>query len=162
MEITVAYGAALAAILISIICRRIILSIAARFKNHFRSLILYPLILQRNKHTGSVNRLDLISLFVFLGANVVALIWPPNDHDALSRRASLLSLLNLIPLFLGGKTNPLMSFVGLSLQKYYFAHHWFGRVAAVEGLIHAGLSLYEDQIRTNNISISGYTVSLIP
>ncbi|KAI0976396.1 hypothetical protein F4678DRAFT_416913 [Xylaria arbuscula] len=157
MDITVFYGAILAIILISATCRRFAVVITERFQQQFRRNVLYPLALTRRNHTDSITRLDVLCLLVFLGANGVILGWSPREPSAISRRASQLSLLNIVPLFLGGKTNPLISFVGIPLSKYYFAHHWFGRVAAVEALIHLGISIYKaDGLSKNGVSISGY------
>ncbi|KAI1340611.1 hypothetical protein F5Y15DRAFT_45284 [Xylariaceae sp. FL0016] len=152
------YGAGLTACIVFFTFRRIALVIAERGRTHFRRYLLYPLVIVRRRHTSSVTRLDLLFLMSFLGANGILLGWPSKDD--ISKRAALASLINLVPLSFGGKTNPLMSFVGLPLSKYYFAHHWLGRVAFVEAFIHLFVSLRRLQsFSINGISASGYTTA---
>ncbi|KAI1462864.1 hypothetical protein F4805DRAFT_12125 [Annulohypoxylon moriforme] len=157
MKVAFLYGAALAAFIVLVVCHGVCSVLMARCIKYFRSYVLYPLVRNRSRHVDNITRLNLISLLIFLGLNSLVLSWTPHDRNTLSQRASITSLFNLIPLFLGGKTNPLMSFVGFPLSTYYFSHHWFGRVATAEALIHIGLSVSTSR-SNDNISISGYIV----
>ncbi|CAJ2505628.1 Uu.00g130220.m01.CDS01 [Anthostomella pinea] len=60
----------------------------------------------------------------------------------------------MAPLFLGGRTNPLADFLRVPLSTYYLCHHWVGRIAILEGLIHAAFSLRRS--RSDHVTISGY------
>ncbi|KAI0399030.1 hypothetical protein F4802DRAFT_611197 [Xylaria palmicola] len=95
-------------------------------------VIILAILISRKTHVDSITRLDFIFLFVFLSVNGIILGWSPHERDVISRRASRMALLNISPFF-----------VGVPLSKYYFAHHWLGRVAAVEAFIHFGLSFYQ-------------------
>ncbi|KAI0965373.1 hypothetical protein F4678DRAFT_485327 [Xylaria arbuscula] len=141
MGLILFYGAVLATVIALATCRRVAVVLTEKFQVQFKRHILYPLVFPRRVHFGSVTRLDVILLVFFLGVNGLVVGWKPNQQEAISRKASQMALLNIVPLFLGGKTNPLLSFVGIPLSKYYFAYHWFGRVATVEAFIHVGLSL---------------------
>ncbi|ESZ90807.1 hypothetical protein SBOR_8812 [Sclerotinia borealis F-4128] len=81
--------------------------------------------------------------------------------DVISR-AGIMASVNLIPLFLGGWTNALANFIGISIHSYYIAHHWIGRVVIVQSLLHVALVLAAGQLWTFNSSqISGISVSCI-
>jgi len=74
-------------------------------------------------------------------------------------RSGLMASINLIPLFLGGRTNVLASFLGISLHTYYLAHHWVGRVVIIQGLIHVGSVIASRKPWTfDSFQISGISV----
>ncbi|KAJ8062059.1 hypothetical protein OCU04_009838 [Sclerotinia nivalis] len=75
--------------------------------------------------------------------------------DVISR-AGIMASVNLIPLFLGGRTNALANFIGISIHSYYIAHHWIGRVVIIQSLLHVTFVLAAGQPWTFNSSqISG-------
>ena len=51
------------------------------------------------------------------------------------------AVFNLMPMFLGGRINPFADSIGIPMSTYYLAHHWIGRVAIAEALIHSSLIL---------------------
>lgn len=53
-----------------------------------------------------------------------------------AERGALLSVANILPLCLGGRTNPLVNLVGIRLGSYHFAHQVFGAIATVQGIFH--------------------------
>ncbi|KAI0191362.1 hypothetical protein F4808DRAFT_465410 [Astrocystis sublimbata] len=69
----------------------------------------------------------------------------------------MLAIINTTLLFLGGRTNPLADFLRVPLSTYYLSHHWVGRVAILEGLIHSGLMLTRTRHgQATYRSLSGY------
>ncbi|KAF7539864.1 hypothetical protein G7Z17_g12311 [Cylindrodendrum hubeiense] len=55
----------------------------------------------------------------------------------LRNRAGVLSVLNMIPLFLlAGRNNPLIPLLGISFDTYNLIHRWFGRIVILEALVH--------------------------
>jgi hypothetical protein len=81
------------------------------------------------------------------------------SHDLMVRSGTMAAA-NLVPLFLGGRTNTLANFMGISLHTYYLAHHWIGRVVVVQSIIHVAFSIAAGTPWTFNSSqISGITVS---
>ena len=158
MEPLVVYGLTLASIIIIFTLRPIALLIVAKFGHAFRSHVQYPLVISRNGYTGSISRLEVIYLTVYLATNGLVLGYSVRDRSSLSKRAAFAALVNLVPLYFGGRTNPLMSFIGFPLPHYYLAHHWFGRVAIIEALIHAVISLLPPQSYPE-MTTSGYCVS---
>ncbi|KAH7127720.1 ferric reductase like transmembrane component-domain-containing protein [Dactylonectria macrodidyma] len=56
---------------------------------------------------------------------------------SLRNRAGVLSVLNMIPLFLlAGRNNPLIPLLGISFDTYNLIHRWFGRIVILEALVH--------------------------
>ena len=73
------------------------------------------------------------------------------------RRAAVLAGLNLAPVVLGGRTCLLLDSFNISLQHYYFAHHWLARLAIVEMTVHAALHVQTDIVWTAQ-AVCGLTV----
>jgi hypothetical protein len=73
--------------------------------------------------------------------------------------SGLMDSINLIPLFLGGRTNVLANYVGISLHTYYIAHHWLGRLVIFQSLLHVALVIASGKPWTFDSSqISGISV----
>lgn len=56
-------------------------------------------------------------------------------YDGISDLAAMIAAVNLIPLFLGGRTNYLAEFLNIPLHTYYLVDHWVGRMVVIEALI---------------------------
>lgn len=73
------------------------------------------------------------------------------------QRAATIALINMVPLFIGGQTNPLANTLGISVQSYYFTHNWIGQVAIVEAVLHSivmlSLQPQPGSIATSNIIV---------
>ena len=81
-----------------------------------------------------------------------------STSDLISRSGMMASI-NLIPLFLGGRTSVLANFLGISLHTYYLAHHWIGRIVVLQGLLHVGLVIASGKPWTfDSFQISGISV----
>ena len=159
MDLPLLYGISLAGLIVFFTCRQVTILLATKCGHTFRRHLIYPLLLNRNRFTSSITRLDVMFLVIYLATNGVVLGFSVTTRSELAHRAAIASLVNTVPLFFGVRTNPLMSFVGVPLSKYYFAHHCFGRVAIAEALLHAGLSMAN---QTWSQSLSGYLVSRTP
>jgi hypothetical protein len=59
----------------------------------------------------------------------------------ISRRAGLLSTVNLVPLVLGSHMNSIVNGCGLGYDAYGTIHRWTGWVTVVDGLIHVVLAV---------------------
>ena len=62
-------------------------------------------------------------------------------------RSGMLASINMIPLFAGGRTSSLVDFLGVPLNDHRLAHHWIGRVAVAQGLLHTVLALVSHEQR---------------
>ncbi|KAH7363530.1 ferric reductase transmembrane component 3 [Plectosphaerella cucumerina] len=89
----------------------------------------------------TVTWLDLVAAAVFVSANAVAMSYDIRDTPGFIRRSGVLSVVNMVPLFLGTRMNVIASGCGLSLPAYIAAHRWLGTMAILQGLTHAAVSL---------------------
>lgn len=125
------YGIALASILVALILRR--------GRNKLRSVaqwaacrIGHRVLLARGSWSNiTIGVPDAIILSTFLAANILLSLNGQNTAN--------LAILNLLPLFLGGRTNYQADYLGVSLPIYQLAHHWLARTFAFQALLHSGL-----------------------
>lgn len=116
----------------------------------------YPLLLPR-RHWMSITRLESLILALYFAANGAILFFGKVN---IGSTTAMLAVINAIPLFLGGRTNPVADFAGIPLSTYYISHHFIGRVVIAEAILHGALALKRS--KPDQITISGYTVSLPP
>lgn len=125
----------------------------------FERFLWYPLVLTGGYYM-SVTRFELLLFVVFLACNIFALVFLVTDVRELEQRAAVLCAINLTSLFLSGKPNPLIDLLGIPLPVYQLVHHWIGRVATFEGLLHAALTI--GRAGSGQLQVSGSFVSLPP
>lgn len=118
-----------------------------------RYLLLAPLFRKRHnrefKLSTAVNvgtlpsRLQTLFLVGYLGLNVVFCVISINWHDTKTfyddgrNRTGVLSVLNMLPLFLlAGRNNPLIWLLGISFDTYNLVHRWIGRIVVLEAVAH--------------------------
>lgn len=123
----------------------------------FTKYIQYPLLIRR-RYWGSVTRLQGLCISIYIGANALCMGLNVSGAQAFEQRAALMAIVNAVPLFLGGRTNPLTDLLGVSLPSYYLAHHWIGRVVIIEATIHS-IGVLVLQPRPGFIVTSGWIVS---
>ncbi len=85
--------------------------------------------------------IELLLLSAYIAGNGVAVALEAVKGATITSSAALAASINLVPLLLGGRTSRLADVIGLSRPTYYVAHHWIGRTAIVEGLVHAAIGL---------------------
>ncbi|KUI65140.1 hypothetical protein VM1G_00669 [Cytospora mali] len=78
----------------------------------------------------SVTVLHIIALLAFIGINILLILL------TLDNGLEEITMINLVPLFLGGRTNVVIDYLDISLHIYYFAHRWLGRIVVAQALIH--------------------------
>ncbi|KAI0836083.1 hypothetical protein F5Y06DRAFT_274157 [Hypoxylon sp. FL0890] len=126
---------------------------------HFRTWLhrhlIYPILISK------VTRLQAGLLLIYVSINAMVLVLFLKNTVELKQRAALVSILNMVPLFLGGRTSPLADLGNISLHTYYYWHVWVGRVAAIQSLLHAGLSLYQPTSKRDSITISGWIIAIL-
>jgi predicted ferric reductase len=124
---------------------------------------LFPSLIRRRRWT-SVTRIDFILLAVYVAVNAFCSGFGIGSLDergtsALMRRSGLLSSVNMVLLFLGGRTNALIDAFDIPLHTYYLAHHWVGRLVVAQALLHAGLATASRRWIWDAQSISGVVVA---
>lgn len=88
-------------------------------------------------------RLQTLFLLGYLGMQIAFCVWtiewsnPELWYDDARNRTGVLSVMNMIPLFLlAGRNNPLIYLLGISFDTYNLIHRWLGRMVVMEGVIH--------------------------
>lgn len=136
-----------------------VLAIAQLFgKRIFQKYLSYRQIPRYLRGPGKTTWFHLLLLLTFLITNVIALSVGVDDVPEFARRSGLLSVVNLIPLFLGGQINAISSHCGIGLKTYTRIHRWLGRVAIVEGLIHVIVTI---SIRRPNFETRADVAALV-
>jgi hypothetical protein len=135
--------------------------------NAFYLLRLYAFLLRRmiypllwpNPRWSRITRFQTFLLGGYFIINGFCMGIGIHSTSDLISRSGLMASVNLIPLFLGGRTSMFSRVLGLSLHSYYLWHHWIGRVVVIQGLLHASLIFKSRSPRALLPShISGITV----
>ncbi|KAF4451421.1 FAD-binding domain-containing protein [Fusarium austroafricanum] len=142
----------------------IIFPIQRRGKILFLRYLAYPQVPKYLRRSGETSWFDIIVLSMFLGANAIVLSVGVSDIAGFIKRSGLISIINLVPLFLGGQMNIIASKCGLGLRTYTRIHRWLGNIAIVEGLLHAIVSISKKtpdlNLRTNVAGLVAASVFL--
>jgi hypothetical protein len=99
-------------------------------------------------------------LLALLAVNGLLMAYQTTDLLSLSMRCAILAAINFLPLSLGGRTNVLVDFAGVSLPQHYFLHIWLGSITLVQTLIHSSIMLHQSGLKGN--PTSGLVVSHFP
>jgi hypothetical protein len=113
--------------------------------------------LKQHRRWSSVTYMDLILLGAYAGVNGFCMRFRMDGVDDLMQRSGLLSSVNTVLLFPGGRTNVFIDACGIPLHTYYLAHHWIGRIAVAQAILHAGLAISRKWARDAQ-TISGLVV----
>jgi hypothetical protein len=120
---------------------------------------IYPLLIRRRKWT-SVTYIEFVLLGAYISMNGICMGLGTHGTSDRMLRSGLMSSINTVPLFLGGRTNVLVDGFGIPLHTYYLAHHWVGRMAVMQVLLHVGLAISSRQWTLDTVTISGVVVGL--
>ncbi|KAL5401100.1 hypothetical protein PMIN04_013131 [Paraphaeosphaeria minitans] len=106
-----------------------------------RKRLLYALVMRRLRTSSDISVLAGLNLLLFGAANVTACtLWVPNPAE-IAKRCGTLFIINVIPLYLGGRTNYIADRIfRLQLNEYALLHRWIGRICVVQGLVHGFLN----------------------
>ena len=109
---------------------------------HVRKHLSYPLLTTRWQGTTNFTRLDGLILSIYLTLNVVCTVYRIHSTEQLNQRSKTLFMINLVPLYVGGRTNFIADKV-FKLRRTHLeiVHRWVGRVCAVQGYIHSVIAL---------------------
>ena len=101
----------------------------------------YPLLIPR-RYWMSMTWFECAILLLVLGGNLFALFYAlPKTPAAFGRRSAVVAATNMVPLFLGGRTNLVADFLRVPLSTYYIFHHWIGRIAILQCILHSVIVL---------------------
>lgn len=110
-------------------------------KRYCLRYLLYPQIHRYIRASWS----DLAILLIFIVANTIATAINVRNVAGFVKRIGLISVVNIVPQFLGGRLNIVLNQCGIGLKAYTRMHRWLGRVAIVQGLIHVIAALANHQ-----------------
>jgi hypothetical protein len=161
MDIIQIYATTVAAIGAALLIRTLGWRLLRIIYYHWRPKLKYVCyaILVRRRYWGSVTWLQSILLSGYVIANGFAMGLDIHNIQDLIRRTGLMATVNMVPLFLGGRTSVLAQFMGISIHSYYLFHHWIGRIVAIQGMLHFGLLVATGQVNgIGAFQISGITV----
>jgi predicted ferric reductase len=95
-------------------------------------------------------RFDVVLIVLFLVGNAICIY--VNDVPSLVERSALLCAINLVPLALGERMNPLASISRVRLGASASMHEWLGSVVIAEGLVHTAAAMSSQHINIHNTS----------
>lgn len=164
MNLTHWYAVAIAGTAACLLFRRIGLVASEFLVSRFKALALrsiaYPLLVHRRYWT-SVTRLQGAMIGSYYIINGFCMGLGIRSRADLIARSGMMASINLVPLFLGGRTSMLANFLGISLHTYYLTHHWIGRLVVIQSLLHVALVIAAGKPWTFDSSqVSGISVSL--
>jgi hypothetical protein len=106
-----------------------------------------------NRYIGfSTMRFDVILVILFLVGNAICITIGMKDITSLVKRSALLYTINLVPLALGERINPMASIFRMRLSASASMHEWLGSVVMAEGLVHIAAALSSQRVNIHNIS----------
>jgi hypothetical protein len=152
---TITFGAIFVGLLLVWIIRS-----ALRFPRVLLSLlrIAYPVWIRRRKWRTSVTYLEVVLLLLYLIVNGICIRVVAYKASDAMRRLGIMASINMILLFLGGRTNKLADKFGVPLYTYYLLYYWVGRMVVIQGVLYAGLAI---SLSRNSLNKSGILVSLL-
>jgi hypothetical protein len=120
-----------------------------------RKQLLYQLVYRRRNGSDDVSVLSLFNICLLVGANITACALKIQDRGELARRCGRLFLVNMIPLFLGGKRSLLADqILRIHSSEQSLLHRWMGRVCVLQGVIHATISTLAASPTAPQITVS--------
>ena len=125
-----------------------------------RKQLIYTLVVRRQNGSSNVTVISAICMLVFVVGNAIASFVGIQTRIQLAERLAALFSINLVPLYLGGRSNFLVDrILGLPLHQIGLSHRWIGRVCATQGITHALLRMYLHPTDRPRISAVGAIVS---
>ena len=104
-----------------------------------------------NRYIGfPTMRFDVVLIVLFLVGNAICIY--VKDVASLVERFALLCTINLVPLTLGERMNPLANICRVRLGASASMHEWLGSVAIVEALVHTAAAMSSQHVNINTTS----------
>ncbi len=103
--------------------------------------IVYPLFLRRHRLMGPWSRSGFLLRFAYIAANIFCSGFRIVSVPEASNRTGTLSLINMLPLFLGPHLSFLAVMMGLSLHNFQAVHGSSAFVSVLLSAAHTGLGL---------------------
>lgn len=129
-------------------------------RNSFTKGFIYALLTKRGRYWDSFTRLEACLLLAFFLANIVMIFVPFAGIDLrqIEKRCASLAVVNMIPLFVVGRIGPVIEALNVHRSTWGHFHHWVGRFAVLEAMLHATIVLVLKP-KSSSLVTSGYLVS---
>ena len=98
--------------------------------------VLYPFLLKRHRFVGPWTRAKVFLQLSYLTVNIFCNTFGVSTVKEAGTRAGILSLINLVPVYLGIHLSFLGDLFGISLPAYHFVHGSTGAMSVMLGLFH--------------------------
>lgn len=144
MDLVEIYSASLGAMCALLIGWNIAAATVA-LQHRFQSILhahLMQNIAKRVRGSGDYTVSVVLQIVILITANAVLSTIFVSNLDDLGVRLGIIALVNVMPLFLGGRTSLIADKVfGVSLPWYNMIHNWIGRICMMQALVHGLLRL---------------------
>ena len=159
MLVTVVYALSYASAMGLLLVWRLSQFLTSQAREHifstFAKWLLFSVVLPRMNGSTDITIMAGSIIILFIIANVVGCALLVQSQSELSARLARMCITNLVVLFLGGRSNLIVDKIfRLSNTEYHLLHRWVGRVAVVEGLTHATLSIIKIRAATSVLDMS--------
>jgi hypothetical protein len=136
-------------------------SLYCRIRPYLLRHVIYARIYWAFLGFGSTSRLHLMLAILYIAGTGVCNFVQVDTLQAAGKRAAKLSLINLIPMFMGGSYEFGARILGVSLYSYGFLHRSFALVALIEAVTHVIIVIRLNSISwTNEVQFYGLLVCL--
>jgi hypothetical protein len=118
-------------------------------------------LIDRHALIGPLTVASAILHLVYLGGNIVCLVYDVDSVAQVALRAGTLSLVNMTPLYLATHLSFLADIFGLSLPTYRQLHRSCGLIAAAHAIFHGAFSLaYHSNLSTKSPANDWYSITV--
>ncbi|KAI9799073.1 MAG: hypothetical protein M1833_004267 [Piccolia ochrophora] len=121
--------------------------------------LIYPQLYRRRRFCGTVTPFELLAVIAYLVANVICILVGTPSQPQISARAGVLSVINIIPLLMGGNLSRIADWMGVTLRTHAGVHRWVGRTAFAHTLLHTIITVRRSFSLKNPVHLSGVTAS---
>ncbi|KAF2194711.1 hypothetical protein K469DRAFT_706201 [Zopfia rhizophila CBS 207.26] len=133
----ISLGSAVGALVVWKLCQRVNAPTRRFLFSFLRKKLIYTLVIRRSKSTSDVNVIAFLSILLVIAANITACTLKLTDRIELARRCGTLFIINVVPLYLGGRTSLVADrILRIRLSDYSLMHRWMGRICVIQGLVH--------------------------
>lgn len=120
--------------------------------------LIYPNLYPRMPFFNTITRFQSLIVVAFVAVNILCMTVGINSSDQIGKRAGLMSIINLIPLFTGSRLSTVANYLGISLRAYTRMHRYMARMAVLQGVVHTCLNVSRQQLKWDAFEISGVVV----
>ena len=152
-------GGLIAFLIILSICRSVARSAYRSTRIFFLRHVYYPLLPRWIFGNSGISRYCGFIIALFLIANVCFIVIGVSDVSDFTRRLGRAALINLTPLYAGGRINSIANLLSIRPENYLLGHKCIGVVFIIEVSLHSVLSwTHGDVDLTQGPGVAGLTV----